>query len=65
MTERIFSYHGRVVHETEKAYLVALDVHTEEVWFPKSQIEYDGGHIFDIPEKIAKDKDLPKPGGSW
>lgn len=43
-------------HETVNAYLVYDG--KQEVWLPKSQCEYDGKHIFTMPEWLAKTKGL-------
>ena len=46
-----------VIKETALAYLIRID--EDEIWLPKSQCDMDqAGHVVDIPEWLALDKDL-------
>lgn len=48
---------GELRRETDKAFLIFDG--DQEVWLPKSLVEYDAGdRIFSMPEWLAKDKGL-------
>lgn len=47
----------RIVHETEKAYLLAFNY--KKVWLPKSIIElHEDDNIVTVPEDIAVDREI-------
>lgn len=50
---------GRVIRQTDKAYLVDFDA-DKPIWLPKSQVEFyqDKGE-FSIPRWLAEKHDLP------
>lgn len=47
-----------IVHETDKAWLLAADDGTKKVWIPKSQGENNGDGTFTIPQWLAEEKEL-------
>ncbi len=52
---------GELVHQTKKAYLVALWPDSREVWLPKSRVDTfneDGKTFFAVPMWLADDKGL-------
>ena len=63
--ERVHTYRGRMVHEVAKAFLVDIEGHDEEIWLPKSQVDWNGGSEFTIPDWLVREKDLPKPRGTY
>ncbi len=53
----------QVLHETEKAAMITLDIPENGVWLPKSQIELNetgvaGIMTVTLPEWLAQDKGL-------
>jgi hypothetical protein len=56
MRSNVIDVEARLVHETEKAWL--LDVGNDEpVWVPKSVAEFDGKEVT-LPERLAKEKGM-------
>jgi len=67
-----FEFEGALIHETDKAYLIALTAKNKEIWIPKSQvgdvegeIDEDTGELhmgelytFTIPAWLAEKKEL-------
>lgn len=47
---------AKLVHQTEKAYL--LKVGDREAWVPKSQVEDNGDGTFTMPEELAVEKEI-------
>ena len=63
MNSDLVDLDGHVLHETEKAALVTLDVPENSVWLPKAKIELSetgvGGIMtLTLPEWLALDKGL-------
>lgn len=56
-TERLLVKTGMLIRETEAAYLVDFD-NAGETWVPKSQVIWDGGSDWSMPEWLAAEKDL-------
>jgi hypothetical protein len=57
--ERLLVKTGTLVREAPsgKAWLVDLDV-AGEVWLPKSEVEWDGGSNWSIPEWLCEAKGI-------
>ncbi|MFH5773548.1 hypothetical protein ACHFJ0_04795 [Paracoccus sp. NGMCC 1.201697] len=63
MKSDIIDIDVQLLHETEKAVLVTLDVPDNGVWLPRSKIEIEetgiaGIHTVSLPEWLALDKGL-------
>ena len=56
--EKLVDIEGaELLHETDKAWL--LGINGEEVWLPKSLVEYDvQDNVVTLPERVAMDKGL-------
>ncbi len=51
-----YSFEADIIVETELAFL--LNVDGEDIWFPKSKIEDDGGAWWTVPEWLAIEKEI-------
>jgi hypothetical protein len=55
--DRLIDLEAKLIHETDKAWL--LGINGEEVWLPKSLVEYDvQDKVVTLPERVAMDKGL-------
>lgn len=53
---KTYTFEAELIHETEEAYL--LEVDSNRVWFPKSQIKNDGLDWWTVPEWLAIEKEI-------
>ena len=59
--ERIYTFRGRVVRESDAAFYADLDLADDLLWLPKSGTEYDhNAREFSVEEWVVKLKDLPR-----
>jgi hypothetical protein len=55
--DKIIDLEAELIHETDRAWL--LGINGEEVWLPKSLVEYnEQDKVVTLPERIAIDKGL-------
>ena len=57
MKSNLIDIEARLVHQTEKAWLLDINGDDEPVWIPKSAAEFDDG-VLTLPEPLALEKGL-------
>ena len=57
MSKELFDFAAKLVHETEKAWLLDTGG-PKKVWIPKSQGQDNGDGTFTVPIWLAKEKEI-------
>jgi len=52
-----YEFGGSIIRETENAWLIRLD-NGDELFFPKSQTDWEGHELWSIPHWLAEEKGL-------